>query len=161
MSNFKDLTQFIQEDLYPALFSKIGEIFPDMEFKKVGSKWISSHYLNGTATAGANYRRDKTVITSKRIDRALEQGGGSKDLLTLYMEFNSISSNFEGAKKLSEALNLTNFPEDEESKAKWEEIRVKREILALSYERQKKALLTQKERKFWNISHGKGDILRS
>jgi len=140
MGNIKDLTQFIQEDLYPALFPKIGEIFPEMEFKKVGSKWISSHYLNGTATAGAKYRRDKTVITANRIDRALEQGGTSIDLLSLYMGFNNITSNFEGAKKLSEALNLTNFPEDEESKARWEEARAKREILALSHERQKAAL---------------------
>ena len=140
MSNSKDLTAFIQEDLYPALFPKIGEIFPEMDFKKVGSKWISSHYLNGTSTEGSKFRKDKTVVTANRIGRALEQGGDSKDLLSLYMDFNNISSPFLAAKQLSEKLSLPNFPEDEESKARWEEARAKIETLSSSYERQKAAL---------------------
>lgn len=143
MSNSKDLTTFIREDLYPAIFSKLNEVFPEMHFKKVGSrsgeKWISPNYLNGSPTAGQQFRRDKTVVTSKRINRALEQGGGSKDLLTLYMDINNIPSAYEAAKEISKNLGIE-FPENEQQRAEYEAKREKREIVEQSYERQKAAL---------------------
>lgn len=143
MSEIKSLTVFIQEDLYPALFEKIDKVFPEMEFKKVGNKWISSHYLNGSPTEKGSYRRDKTFIKKERLNRAKEQGGDSKDLISLYMEFNGLNPNDnsqvpEAVRAICKIIDKE-FPEKE---GDWEEARKRQEIIEQSYERQVKALFS-------------------
>ena len=141
MSN-KDLTDFIKEDLYPALYRDLDKVFPEMGFKKAKTKWISSHYLNGSPTEGQKYRRDKTFVSENRISLIKEQGGDYKDLLTFYMEQNRVTNIFEAVKDICKIVNITPPPESEESKARYKAEKEKQEIITLSYERQKKALFS-------------------
>ena len=41
------LTDFIQNELYPALFQRLDSAFPDMQFKRRGKVWESPKHLNG------------------------------------------------------------------------------------------------------------------
>lgn len=102
----RELSDFINGDLYPALFDKIGDVFPEMSFKKVGSKWCSPKKLDGTESC--KRRNDKTVVTSKVPHRALEQGGESVDLITLYFNNNrnTCSENIDAIKALAKICNL-------------------------------------------------------
>ena len=111
-----ELSDFINDDLYPALFSRIGDAFPEMSFKKVGSKWCSHKKLDGSDSSPR--RNDKTVITSKVPHRALEQGGGSVDLVSLFLDMNrnTCSSNIDAIKALAKICNLEVPPmQDSES----------------------------------------------
>ena len=116
MDNF-DLTAYIKESVYPSLFPKLDLVFPEMKFKKKGKNWESPNYLDGTPTKGQNYRPDKTKVTTKVINRALEQGAGSIDLLTLYMNHNNISSTFEAVKEICKTIGIPPPPETESFQA--------------------------------------------
>lgn len=96
------ITDFIQYELYPALYERIDSAFPLMEFRRAkGGDWHSSHYLNGEPTRP--YREDKTVVTRRVPTRALEQGGGSLSLVSLYLQQTGHSPEAKGA-ELIEAL---------------------------------------------------------
>ena len=138
-----ELGTFVDEELYPAIWDNLHKLFPEMEFKYVLGKWRSPKKLDGSDPTDP--RRDKTVVTQKLFHVALENGGGTtrgraKDLITLYMEHNSLSDRIEAIKKLAKDCNLT-IPEGADAK-KWEEARERREQLALSYSRQKEALFS-------------------
>ena len=75
------LNDFIEYELYPALYERIDSAFPSMEFRRKGGDWHSSHKLNGEQTSP--YREDKTIITKKYPNRAKEQGGESISLIDL------------------------------------------------------------------------------
>lgn len=95
------LTDFIQYELYPALYERMDSAFPLMDFKRKGGDWHSSHYLNGEPTRP--YREDKTVVTKRVPTRALEQGGGTLSLVDLYLTLAGLPTNLQGA-ELVEAI---------------------------------------------------------
>ena len=131
-----ELRDFVDEELYPAIWRDLNLLFPEMEFKFNLGKWRSKKKLDGNDPD--THRSDKTIVSEKLYHVALEQGGEAKDLITLYMEHNSLNDRIEAIKAIAQKCNLT-IPEGADAK-KWEEIRKRREELALSYNRQKKAL---------------------
>ena len=138
-----ELRDFVDEELYPAIWDNLNTLFPEMNFKFVLGKWRSPKKLDGSDPTTP--RRDKTVVTSTHYQIALENGGGdakgrTKDLITLYMEHNSLRDRIEAIKAMAKKCNLT-IPEGADAK-KWEEARKRREELALSYSRQKEALFS-------------------
>ena len=138
-----ELGTFVDEELYPSIWDNLNKLFPEMEFNYVLGKWRSPKKLDGSKPTDP--RRDKTVVTQKLFHVALENGGGdvkgrAKDLITLYMEHNSLNDRIEAIKEMAKACNLT-IPEGADAK-KWEEARERREQLALSYSRQKEALFS-------------------
>ena len=138
-----ELRDFVDEELYPALWDNLNTLFPEMSFKFNLGKWRSPKKLDGSDPTTP--RRDKTVVTSTHYQIALENGGGdargrAKDLITLYMEHNSLKDRIEAIKAMAKKCNLT-IPEGADAK-KWEEARKRREELALSYSRQKEALFS-------------------
>ena len=138
-----EITDYIREKLYPALYRNLDKVFPEMEFKKRSTRWISSHYLNGEKTKGQHYQADKTWVGEKVIANLCENGSGARiDLLTFYMEQNGVTNIFEAVKDIAKIVNIPLPPESEESKAKAKAEKEKAEILFLSYERQKKALFS-------------------
>ena len=138
-----ELRDFVDEELYPALWDNLNTLFPEMSFKFNLGKWRSPKKLDGSDPTTP--RGDKTVVTSTHYQIALENGGGdargrAKDLITLYMEHNSLKDRIEAIKAMAKKCNLT-IPEGADAK-KWEEARKRREELALSYSRQKEALFS-------------------
>ena len=134
-----ELSKFVDEELYPALFLEIDKVFPTMKFEKPTgfSKWRSPFNMDGTSPK--HPRKDKTVVTETHYQIITENGGGgSKNLISYYMEYSGIGDRIEAIRKLSSTLGLI-FPEGENAK-KWEEIQKQREKLALSFDRQRRAL---------------------
>lgn len=138
-----DLRNFVDEELYPAMWSNLSTLFPEMGFSMRLGKWMSPKNLDGTEPRSP--RRDKTVVTQRFFHVALENGAGdvsgrAKDLITLYLEHNGIHDRIEAIKQIASRLSL-NVPEGADA-SKWEEARERREQLALSYSRQKEALFS-------------------
>ena len=138
-----ELRDFVDEELYPRIWSNLNTLFPEMGFKFVLGKWRSPYKLDGSKPTTP--RRDKTIVSQRLFHVALENGGGdakgrAKDLITLYMEHNSLSDRIEAIKQIAQKCNLS-IPEGADAK-KYEEARLRREELALSYSRQKEALFS-------------------
>jgi 5S rRNA maturation endonuclease (ribonuclease M5) len=134
-----ELSKFVDEELYPALFLDLDKVFPTMKFEKPSgsTKWRSPFNMDGTSPK--HPRKDKTVVTETHYQIVTENGGGgSKNIISYYMEYSSIGDRIEAIRKLSSTLGLI-FPEGENAK-KWEEIQKQREQLALSFDRQRRAL---------------------
>ena len=131
-----NLGEWVDKTLYPAMYRKLDEVFPTMYFVKSGTKWISPRNINGTEPT--KKRRDKTVVTESRYHLAIENGeGGNRDLITLFQELNYIADRINAIKEISKILSL-DMPEGDLKK--WEERKKVTEALALSYDRQKRAL---------------------
>ena len=135
-----DLRQFVDEELYPAIWSNLSTLFPEMGFKFSLGKWRSPRNLDGSTPRKP--RKDKVVVTQRLFHRAIENGeGGSKDLITLYMEHNNVRNRIEAIKQMANVCGLS-IPEGADAR-RYEEARERREQLALSYSRQRRALFSQ------------------
>lgn len=73
------LTEFIQYELYPALWERLDTAFPELELRQKGGDWHSSHKLNGDPSSP--YREDKTVVTKRKPHLIHEQGGDTLSLI--------------------------------------------------------------------------------
>ena len=137
-----ELGQWVDDTLYPEIWSRVNEVFPDMGFTFSLGKWKSSKRLDGSSSN----RRDKIVITSTQYTSVLENGSGDtfgkrgKNLISWYMERNNITDRIEAIRKISEKLGLK-IPEGKNAE-EWEKKRLREEKLALSHDRQVKALDT-------------------
>ena len=136
-----DLRNFVDDVLYPAIWQKLNEVFPEMRFYYTLGKWRSPYKIDGSEPDTP--RKDKTVVTQRLFHVALENGGGdakgrARDLISLYMEHNNITERIEALKELSQKLGLR-LPDGGDA-SKYEEARKRKEQLVLSYDRQKRAL---------------------
>lgn len=98
-----DWGSFVEGRLLPAMFDRIDEIFPDMNFHLSGGVWKSPLKLDGTPAKTP--RRDKSVITSRRPDKILEQGGETLGVIDYYMTKTGLSFP-EARKELSRICGL-------------------------------------------------------
>ena len=95
------ITDFINYELYPALYDRLDSAFPELEFRLKGGDWHSSHYLNGEPTSP--YREDKTVVTKKKPHLIHEQGGETLSLVDYQLKRSGHAPGAKGA-ELIEAL---------------------------------------------------------
>lgn len=100
----KPITEFVTNDLYPKLFSCIDSAFPSMRFQLYNGGWRSRYKLDGSESH--DHRMDKTIISRKKPHLALEQGGESIDLITLYKNINGINTDIEAIKALANVCRL-------------------------------------------------------
>lgn len=117
--------EIIDEELYPAMFADIPELFPEHHFTKSGNKWISPLKLD--ATKPTHTRRDKTIIKDG-VFCLLEQGGDAVNIITQYQRKHSLGTRDEAIEELCTkyGIKLPRSVSDEEYK-KMEEQRVKLE----------------------------------
>lgn len=83
----ENITDFVNERLYPDLFGKIDRAFPEMSFTEYRGGWRSRYKLDLSETT----REDKSVITSRKPTRVLEQGGESLSLVDFRMRLSNCS----------------------------------------------------------------------
>lgn len=112
------LTDFINHSLYPALFPRVDVVFPEMRLQQYKGGWATTLKLDGSPSSPA--RKDKCVITRNHPTRILEQGGESKDLLTLWMEHNNVTATFEAVEALSRQLGIA--PPERQSSEQWDKL---------------------------------------
>jgi len=74
MSN---ISSWLNIEVYPSLFERIDQVFPEHKFNRYRNGWRSKTYLNGEDHKD---RVDKTVINSRAPYCILEQGGEVKSL---------------------------------------------------------------------------------
>lgn len=98
----KAITRFVQEQLCPAVFNQVPQLFPEHAFIKVGGDWHSKTYLNGLPH---RHRSDKTVITHARPDCILEQGGPVLSIVNYVMQRDRCSF-IEAVRALAEKCGL-------------------------------------------------------
>lgn len=132
------LTDFINSDLYPSLFERIDEAFPSLHFQRYRGGWQSSLKMDGSSPTIA--RKDKTIVSQRKPNRALEQGGESKDLISLYKELNNLPSDIEAIKALASICGL-NLPKQGDSEA-YKAYKEKQEILEAAVKQMAAALYT-------------------
>lgn len=99
-----NLTDYIKFDLYPALFDRVDEAFPSMDFQPYRGGWASPFKLDGSRSHDG--RRDKSVVTQNVPTRVYEQGSGSRDLIDFYKDLNGITETVEAVKQLSSICGL-------------------------------------------------------
>lgn len=134
------LGEWVDKTLYPAMYRKLDEVFPSMKFvlSTLKNKWISPKNIDGTDPK--HPKKDKTFVLGSIYHLMQENGGGdTKDLITKFQEFNNIADRIAAIKEIAKILSL-NMPEGDLKK--WEERKKKVEALALSYDRQKRALFS-------------------
>lgn len=101
MSNSKNLQEFKEYELYPTLFDCIDTAFPDMGFKKVGSKWVSPKHLNGDKSNS----KDQTFVASAKPHLIKDNSGEAISLIDF--EMRRTGTDFVTAlKRLAEVCNL-------------------------------------------------------
>lgn len=125
----KDITLFVQNTIYPLLFDRIDQAFPDMEFKMVRGEWQSPYKLDGTR----RNRPDKSFISPKVPSRIKEQGGDSVSLIDFYMERNRLDF-IEAVRSLSTLCGVELPEADPEVYRIYREKQDRRESLALQME---------------------------
>ena len=100
MSN---ITPWINDTLYPALFEVIPSAFPEHSFQEFSGGWRSKTYLNGEPHSS---RVDKTVITKQAPGLILEQGGPVKSLIDYVKDRDQVEF-IEAVKTLAGITGLT------------------------------------------------------
>ena len=83
-----DWNSFEEETLIPALFERVPEAFPDMDFRWRGDSWESPRKLDGSSPK--IHRTEKTIISTKYPGIVLEQGGDRVPIVKYYQERNSL-----------------------------------------------------------------------
>ena len=112
-----------KDELYTALFPRIAEAFPVMDFRKTkgGNRWESNHHLDGNKDSQGDivtYVYENTKFCAK------DHARNTKGLIDLYMELNNVDF-FTALRALAELCNLTDrLPNNSEE---WEEYRLRQE----------------------------------
>jgi DNA primase catalytic core len=75
----KEITDYLNNELYPTLFQSIDIALPELNFTRFSGGWRSSLKLD--LSNSKERRADKTVVSSQRLGRILEQGGENISLV--------------------------------------------------------------------------------
>ena len=101
-----DWTDFVERKLLPAMFERIDEIFPEMDFHFKGRIWESPRKLDGSPAKSP--RREKTIaygVGSPYFGTIYEHGGDGVGYIDLYMQKTGLSFP-EARKELSRICGL-------------------------------------------------------
>lgn len=105
----KDITTWIQEELYPVLFLRIDIALPEHNWKRDGRGWKSKTYLDGSPYE--KDRSDKTKVLKAQPGYIFEEGGDRKSLVTYVMDRDGLSF-IDAVRKLASAASLQVPPLD-------------------------------------------------
>ena len=138
MAQYGEFGEWIEKTLLWEIYLNLDKVFPSMNFVKKGNNWYSPK--NNDGTEPKNKRWDKSYVEKKNYKWIGENGEhDGKHILTLYTELNNSESRTAAAKEIGDSLGL---PYPERNSKKWEEQCKLYEALALSYDRQKRALFS-------------------
>lgn len=117
MSKNNTLQDFKEYELYPTLFTCIDTAFPDMDFKKVGNKWISPYHLDGTKS----HSNDQTFIASAKPHLIKDNSGEAISLIDFEIKRTGADF-FTALRRLAGACNLE-LPENDTEEYKEYQLR--------------------------------------
>lgn len=118
------IEEFKEYELYPSLFDRIDRAFPELHFRKKGSKWESSYHLDGSKDS---QNKDITFVYGNSkfmaIDHATDE---KKGLIDLYMSLNG-KDFIEALRDLAELCGLRLPNSDGEEWKEYEQRQADRE----------------------------------
>lgn len=122
MSN---LTEFINLELYPAIYDNADRVFTEHNFTRNRNGWISNTYLNGAPHS----RADKTYIRKNRIKYIVEQGPDTTgiDFISYIKNKNGLST-IDAIKFLADSVGLK-LPKGDFNETEYKAKAIKRSIL--------------------------------
>ena len=103
----KEITDWLNYELYPTLFESIDTALPEHEFKRYSGSWRSKTYLDGSPHKN---RPDKTEVSKKAPGRINEWGGENLSLVDYVMRRDKVEF-IRAVKTLADAVGLT-LPND-------------------------------------------------
>ena len=124
MATNNNLDSFKEYELFPSLYERIDTAFPELHFKRVGSRWESKHHLDGSKDS--QNKAISFVYENRKfmaIDHAADE---KKGLIDLYMSLNGADF-ITALKALAEFCNLTIPNSDSEEWKEYEERQANRE----------------------------------
>lgn len=112
MSN-TSLTLFKEQELYPALFSRINVAFPEMEFQFRNGYWQSPYHIDGKPSSS----KDQTFVHHKRKDLIKDNSGNAMSLIDFEMKRSNCTF-YKAITRLAEVCGLK-LPDEDESRAEF------------------------------------------
>ena len=97
------LFNWMERELYPALFDNMANVLPEFEFKRVGSKWISTNTLKINGEAGSS--KGKVYVYANTPGLLKDWRVGAKPIVKYLMERRN-KTYFEVVEALSRTVNL-------------------------------------------------------
>ena len=76
-----DIKDFKEYELYPALWDRVPQAFPELDFKFKGGYWRSNKHIDGRASS----KPDRTFIHYKRKDLIKDNSGDAMSLIDYVM----------------------------------------------------------------------------
>jgi DNA primase catalytic core len=122
MSN---LTEWINLELYPAIYENADRVFTEHNFRQSSIGWISNTYLNGTPHS----RADKTYIRKNRIKYIVENSEDTKgiDFISYIKNKNGLST-IDAIKFLADSVGLK-LPKGDFNETEYKAKAIKKSIL--------------------------------
>ena len=119
-----NLDSFKEYELFPSLYERIDTAFPELHFKRVGSRWESKHHLDGSRDS---QNKAISFVYENRKFMAIDHSADEKKgLIDLYMSLNNVDF-ITALKALAELCNLTIPNSDSEEWKEYEERQANRE----------------------------------
>ena len=97
------LFNWMERELYPALFDNMANVLPEFEFKRVGSKWISTNTLKINGEAGSD--KGKVYVYANTPGLLKDWRVEAKPIVKYLMERRN-KTYFEVVEALSRTVNL-------------------------------------------------------
>lgn len=118
MATYDNIKYFKDCELYPRLYDRIDQAFPELCFKKGRSGWVSNYHLDG---ARNSQNTPITYVYENRKDKAIEHAAGEAiGLIDLYMSLNGKDFNT-ALKELADLCGLSVPYYDSEERREKEE----------------------------------------
>lgn len=96
------ISEWVKDELYPAIFDKLEGALPELHLKRSRTGWMSKHYLSGEPHPS---REDKVKIREKSPGWIFEEGGTGKTLVSYVMDRDSLPF-MDTVKKLAEIAGV-------------------------------------------------------
>ena len=110
----KELSEFKEYELFPALFDSIDTAFPELNFKFTSGRWESKYHLDGSQDS---QNKGITFVYPNSKYMAIDHATGEKKgLIDLYMSLNNVD--FRTA--LNDLAKLCNLTPPAQDSGEWE-----------------------------------------
>ena len=92
-----------EEEAYTLMYGEIPSIFPQLEFKHQGNKWVSAKHIDGTDSS----KKVKTVIKAQTPGLMFtnDEGQQSHNVIKVYADLNGLER-WQARKKIAEIIRL-------------------------------------------------------
>ena len=155
----KPITEWAASVLYPELFNKIDQAFPEMKFRKRGPVWVSPLHLDGTP--GGDGKGDQCYIHHKAPNRIEDHNGDYCSVADFEIKRNG-GTFIDAVKRLAIVCGV-DLPAFEESE-QWKEYKAKQDKLEAEAAKMQRALYSQEgtatREYLYNVRHYTDEDIR-